>query len=450
MVAHPSSEDRLKALLKGNGNTNNNKSSTPQQNYTEVNIGGHISPVANIKVVGVGGAGNNAVNRMIDAGVEGIEFIAINTDAQALFTSKAPTRINIGRATTRGLGAGANPEIGKKSAEESSEEIKNALAGADMVFVTCGLGGGTGTGAAPVVAEQAKSIGALVVGVVTKPFAFEGQRRGTVAYEGFNNLRDKVDTLITIPNDKILTIIDKKTPLMEAFSVADEILTQGVQGVSDLITRPGLINVDFADVRSVMENAGSALMGIGYGSGENRAIDAARAAIESPLLELSINGAKGLLLNITGGTDLSMFEVDEASRMITESCDPDANIIFGTSIDEAYTGEIKITVIATGFSEETHAQLASNSRGFGQSRIFGNSSAAQNTPEPSTTPSLFRNNHNQNTHGSQNPHTRPTASHSPNHFASQQNHTNQQNTNQNSNNTQSDVEIPAFLRNRMK
>lgn len=237
---------------------------------------------------------------MIDSGIEGIEFIAINTDAQALFASKAKTKINIGRATTRGLGAGANPDIGKKAAEESSEEIKNALSGADMVFVTCGLGGGTGTGAAPVVAELAKSIGALVVGVVTKPFTFEGQRRTTQAYEGFNTLKDKVDTLITIPNDRILTIIDKKTPLMEAFSVADEILTQGVQGVSDLITHPGLINVDFADVCSVMKDAGSALMGIGYGSGENRAIDAARAAIESPLLELSINGANGLLLNITG------------------------------------------------------------------------------------------------------------------------------------------------------
>lgn len=352
--------DRLKELLKNNLNP-----PTPpappafRKSAFEVEMS-NISPVANIKVVGVGGAGNNAVNRMIDAGVEGIEFIAINTDAQALFNSKASTRINIGRATTRGLGAGANPDIGKKSAEESSEEIKNALAGADMVFVTCGLGGGTGTGAAPVVAELAKSLGALVVGVVTKPFSFEGARRTAQAYDGFNHLKEKVDTLITIPNDKILSIIDKKTPLTEAFSVADDILTNGVQGVSDLITRPGLINVDFADVRSVMENAGSALMGIGYGSGENRAIDAARAAIESPLLELSINGAKGLLLNITGGNDLSMFEVDEASRMITESCDPNANIIFGTSIDDAYTGEIKITVIATGFSEETNAQATTN------------------------------------------------------------------------------------------
>ncbi len=262
-----------------------------------------------------------------------------------------------------------------------------------MVFVTCGLGGGTGTGAAPVIAEIAKSLGALVVGVVTKPFAFEGQRRSSQAFEGFEVLRSKVDTLITIPNDKILSIIDKKTPLLEAFHVADEILKQGVQGVSDLITHPGLINVDFADVRSVMENAGSALMGIGYGSGESRAIDAARSAIESPLLELSINGAKGLLLNITGGSDLSMFEVDEASRLITESCDPNANIIFGTSIDERYTGEIKITVIATGFSEETNAQIGSLSRGgFGQSRLFGtpnNNQAFSNQQQRSPAQSSF-------------------------------------------------------------
>ena len=365
-----SSEDRLKKLLRTNLNPTPVSTPAPQS-HVEVNVG-YISPVANIKVVGVGGGGNNAVNRMIESGIEGIEFIAVNTDAQALFTSKAPTRINIGRATTRGLGAGANPDTGKKAAEESSEEIKQALTGADMVFITCGLGGGTGTGAAPIIAEIAKSLGALVVGVVTKPFAFEGQRRSAQAFEGFERLKEKVDTLITIPNDKILSIIDKKTPLLEAFHVADEILKQGVQGVSDLITHPGLINVDFADVRSVMENAGSALMGIGYGSGENRSIEAARSAIESPLLELSINGAKGLLLNITGGTDLSMFEVDEASRLITEACDPNANIIFGTSIDEQYTGEIKITVIATGFSEETNAQLGSMNRGgFGQSGIFG-------------------------------------------------------------------------------
>lgn len=378
-TASSSSEDRLKKLLRTNTSPIQNPPSLPQS-HVEVNVG-YISPVANIKVVWVGGGGNNAVNRMIESGIEGIEFIAVNTDAQALFTSKAPTRINIGRATTRWLGAGANPETGKKAAEESSEEIKQALVGADMVFITCGLWGGTGTGAAPVIAEIAKSLGSLVVGVVTKPFAFEGQRRSAQAFDGYEKLKEKVDTLITIPNDKILSIIDKKTPLLEAFHVADEILKQGIQGVSDLITHPGLINVDFADVRSVMENAGSALMGIGYGSGENRAIEAARSAIESPLLELSINGAKWLLLNITGGTDLSMFEVDEASRLITEACDQNANIIFGTSIDERYTGEIKITVIATGFSEETNAQLGSMSRwGFGQSGIFGKSPISHQSP----------------------------------------------------------------------
>ena len=379
-----SSEDRLKKLLRTNLNPQPSQPSQLSQSHVEVNVG-YISPVANIKVVGVGGGGNNAVNRMIESGIEGIEFIAVNTDAQALFTSKAPTRINIGRATTRGLGAGANPEKGKKAAEESSEEIKQVLTGADMVFITCGLGGGTGTGAAPVIAEIARWLGALVVGVVTKPFSFEWPARISKAYEGYEALKDKVDTLITIPNDKILTIIDKKTPLIEALHVADEILKQWVQGVSDLITHPGLINVDFADVRSVMENAGSALMGIGYGSGENRAIEAARAAIESPLVELSINGAKWLLLNITGGTDLSMFEVDEASRLITEYCDPNANIIFGTSIDEKYTGEIKVTVIATGFSEETNAQLSGMSRGgLGQSGIFGRSQMPQaRNPEAS-------------------------------------------------------------------
>lgn len=441
-MALNNSEDRLKALLKNSINP-----PAPQKNthsvHTEINMSG-ISPVANIKVIGVGGAGNNAVNRMIESGIEGIEFIAINTDAQALFTSKAKTKINIGRATTRGLGAGANPDVGKKAAEESSEEIKNALAGADMVFVTCGLGGGTGTGAAPVVAELAKSLGALVVGVVTKPFTFEGQRRTTQAYEGFNHLREKVDTLITIPNDRILNIIDKKTPLMEAFSVADEILTQGVQGVSDLITHPGLINVDFADVCSVMQDAGSALMGIGYGSGENRAIDAARAAIESPLLELSINGAKGLLLNITGGNDLSMFEVDEASRMITESCDPNANIIFGTSIDEAYTGEIKITVIATGFSEETNLNTTGRSN-FNTKNNFQNTTNKVTTTPDVTQPSIFRNNTNNPTVNNPVSHNNYTVN---NNYSQPNPQPIQQPINPNTVN-QNDVEIPAFLRNRI-
>jgi len=339
-------EDRLKNLLSGNGST-----STWVE---EVSLSGSISPVAKIKVIWVGGGWNNAVNRMIEAGLEWVEFIAMNTDAQALYSSLAPTKINIGKMITGGLWAWSDPEIGKKAAEESSEDIKNALEWADMVFITCGLGWGTGTWAAPVIAEIAKELGALTVWVVTKPFSFEGQNRMGKSLDGYDALKEKVDTLITIPNDKILSIIDKKTPLLEAFSIVDEVLNQWVQGISDLITQPGLINVDFADVRSVMRNAGSALMWIGYGSGENRAVEAARAAIDSPLLELSIAWAKGLLFNITWGTDLSMFEVDEAAKVITESIDSDANIIFGSTIREDYEGEIKITVVATWFDENSN------------------------------------------------------------------------------------------------
>lgn len=311
-----------------------------------------VTPLACIKVIGIGGGGGNAINRMISAKLEGVDFISVNTDAQALYHSQAPHRINIGRATTRGLGAGANPSVGKKAAEESSEEIKALLSGADMVFITCGMGGGTGTGAGPVIADIARELGALTVGVVTRPFSFEGSRRNEVGMQGIEELKQKVDTLITIPNDRILSIIDKKTPLIDAFVVVDDVLRQGIQGIADLITVHGMINVDFADVRTIMQNAGSALMGIGYGSGENRAVEAARAAIESPLLELSISGAKGVLFNITGGNDLSMFEVDEAAKIITEAADPNANIIFGAVINESYTGEIKCTVIATGFDEE--------------------------------------------------------------------------------------------------
>lgn len=310
-----------------------------------------MSPIANIKVVGVGGGGCNAVNRMATADFLNVEFVAVNTDAQSLFHSMAGSKVHIGMDATRGLGAGADPNIGKTAAEESVEDLKLSLKGADMVFITCGLGGGTGTGAAPVVAQIARELGALTVGVVTKPFSFEGQQRGKKAMTGYEELAKNVDTLITIPNDRILSIIDRKTPLTDAFSVVDEVLRQGVQGIADLITLHGLINVDFADVRSIMKDAGSALMGIGYGAGENRAIEAAKAAIESPLLEQSINGAKGILFNITGGSDLSMYEVDEAAKTITEAADPDANIIFGAVINEKYTGEMKITVIATGFSD---------------------------------------------------------------------------------------------------
>jgi len=342
------SHDKLKDILGWKGTTG------PE----ELNIGGYISPIAKIKVVWVWGGWNNAVNRMIETGFEWVDFIAVNTDSQALYTSNAPKKITIGKATTKGLWAGSDPEIGQKAAEESSEELRSALDGADMVFITCGLWGGTGSWAAPVIAEISKELGILTVWVVTKPFSFEGQRRMTKAGEAFENLREKVDTLITIPNDKILSIIDKKTPLLDAFSIVDEVLNQGVQGVSDLIVQPGLINVDFADVKSVMMDAGSALMGIGYGSGENRAVEAARSAIDSPLLELSVAGAQWVLFNVTWGTDLSMFEVDEAAKIITEYADPDANIIFGASINDNYTGEIKITVVATGFDEESNEKFS--------------------------------------------------------------------------------------------
>lgn len=305
-----------------------------------------------IRVTGIGGSGGNTVNRMIQVKVRGVDFIAINADAQALNQSQAPTKIQIGKETTKGLGAGADVELGRKSIEENKEEVYEALKGSDMVFVTYGAGGGTGTGGGPMVAQIAKELGALTVGVVTKPFSFEGMRRRKVAELGIEELKDKVDTLITIPNDRLLQVIDKKTSLWDAFGIVDDVVRQGVQGISDIITLPGIINVDFADVRTIMADAGSALMGIGRASGDNRSMEAARAAIDSPLLELSIDGAKGILFNITGGPDLGMYEIDEAAKAITEASDPDANIIFGATIDEAMAGEVKITVIATGFEGE--------------------------------------------------------------------------------------------------
>lgn len=311
-----------------------------------------IETFATIKVIGVGGSGGNAVKRMIEAKLKGIEFVAINTDAQALAHNEAPIKIQIGKETTKGLGSGSDVEVGRKSVEENKDEVYEAIKGSDMVFVTYGSGGGTGTGAGPTVAAIAKELGALTVGVVTKPFSFEGARRRKVANLGIEELRDKVDTLITIPNDRLLQVIDKKTSLFDAFGVVDDVLRQGVQGISDLITLHGIINVDFADVRTIMADAGSALMGIGRGSGDNRAIEAARAAIDSPLLELSIEGARGILFNITGGPDLGMYEIDEAAKAITEAADSEANIIFGAIIDEAMAGEVKITVIATGFESE--------------------------------------------------------------------------------------------------
>lgn len=308
-----------------------------------------IEHYAEIKVIGVGGGGTNAVNRMIAAGLRGVDFIAVNTDAQALLLSQAPYRIQIGEKLTKGLGAGANPEIGEKAGQESRDEILKALKGADMVFVTAGMGGGTGTGAAPIVAECAKEVGALTVGVVTKPFTFEGRRRQIQAEQGTSNLKSKVDTLITIPNDRLLQVVDKKTSILEAFRFADDVLRQGVQGISDLIAVPGLINLDFADVKTIMQETGTALMGIGTGSGENRAVQAAQAAIKSPLLETSIEGARGVLLNITGGTSLGLYEVNEAAAIIAEAADPEANIIFGAVIDEKMQDDVRVTVIATGF-----------------------------------------------------------------------------------------------------
>ena len=310
-----------------------------------------IENFALIKVVGVGGGGSNAVNRMIRAELMGVEFIAVNTDAQALLLSDAPHKIRIGDKVTKGLGAGADPSIGRKAAEDDSEKLYEALKEADMIFVTAGMGGGTGTGGAPVIAEIAKDIGALTVAVVTKPFGFEGAKRKLLAEQGISDLVDKVDTLITIPNDRLLQLVEKRTSMVDAFRIVDDVLRQGVQGISDLITVPGLINLDFADVKTIMTNAGSALMGIGHGTGETRAADAARQAIQSPLLEQSIDGARGVLFTITGGPDLALFEVNEAAEIIHAAADPEANIIFGAVIDDRMGQDVKISVIATGFDQ---------------------------------------------------------------------------------------------------
>ncbi|HRA48076.1 MAG TPA: cell division protein FtsZ, partial [Thermomicrobiales bacterium] len=306
---------------------------------------------ARIKVIGVGGAGGNAINRMVDAGVDGIEFVSVNTDGQALLTSKAPLAVRIGDKLTKGLGAGGRPEVGQRAAEESSEGIAQIVKGADMVFITAGMGGGTGTGASPVIAALAKQAGALTVGVVTRPFEFEGNRRSRSADDGVNALRENVDALITIPNERLLTVVDPKTSVEEAFQIADEVLHQGIAGISDLITKPGMINLDFADVRTIMKDAGSALMSIGYGSGENRTIDAAKQAIESPLLETSIQGATGVLYSIAGGRNLTLLETSEAAEIIRAAVDEDAEIIYGTSIDESLGDMVRITLIATGFDE---------------------------------------------------------------------------------------------------
>jgi len=316
------------------------------------------SYLAVIKVVGIGGGGSNAVSRMVEAGVAGVEFVAVNTDAQALLMTDADVKIHIGSKATRGLGAGADPRVGIAAAQESRDELKEALKGADMIFVTAGEGGGTGTGGAPIVAEIGRELEALTVGVVTRPFAFEGRLRADQAEQGVQTLRDNVDTLIVIENDRLLQVVERSTPMTDAFRMVDDILRQGVQGITDLITVPGLINLDFADVRTIMRDAGSALMGIGVGRGENRAVEAARSAISSPLLETSLDGATGILLNITGGPDLGLAEVDEAAQVVTSAADPNANVIFGAVIDEGMGDDVRVTAIATGFGGRSRRRRA--------------------------------------------------------------------------------------------
>ncbi|MER3409046.1 MAG: cell division protein FtsZ [Thermoleophilia bacterium] len=318
--------------------------------------------VAVIKVVGVGGGGTNAVNRMVDAGLAGVEFIGVNTDAQALLMSDADVKIHIGENVTRGLGAGADPEIGRAAALESRDELKEALKGADMVFITAGEGGGTGTGGAPVIAELANEVGALTVGVVTRPFSFEGRRRAEVAERGIAELAERVDTIIVIENDRLLQVVDRQTSVVEAFRLADDVLRQGVQGITDLITIPGLVNLDFADVRTIMRDAGTAMMGVGSARGENRVVEAAKQAVSSPLLEASVEGATGILLNITGSKDIGLFEVNEAAEVVTSASDADANIIFGAVIDDALEDEVRVTVIATGFGERRRRRLRARAR----------------------------------------------------------------------------------------
>ncbi len=345
-----------------------------------------LDGTATIKVIGVGGAGNNAVNRIVEAGIRNVEFVAVNTDRQALSLSKANSKIQIGEKLTRGLGAGANPDIGAQAAEESRAEVAEALKGADMVFVTAGMGGGTGTGAAPIVAQTAKEMGILTIGVVTKPFTFEGKKRLFQADRGIDNLKGKVDTLVVIPNDKLLQVIDRKTSIVEAFRMADDVLRQGVQGISDLIAVPGLINLDFADVKTIMLNQGMAHMGIGRASGENRAEDAAKQAIQAPLLVTSIEGARGVIINITGGSDIGLHEANTAAELVQRSADPEANIIFGTVTDDSMGDEIQITVIATGFEKEDERRASLDDLVKNRWNERGNTNTMSRTSSISSTP----------------------------------------------------------------
>lgn len=395
-----------------------------------------VETFARIKVVGVGGSGSNAVSRMIECKMTGVEFISINTDAQDLHHCKAKEKIHIGKNLTKGLGAGMNPELGRQAAEENRDEIHEALKGSNMIFVVYGAGGGTGSGAGPIVAEAAKEAGALTVGVVTKPFSFEGRQRLAIAEESIENLRDRVDTLITVQNDKLLQVIDRNTSLVNAFQIVDDVLRQGVQGISDLITKAGIINVDFADVRSVTQDSGSALMGIGMASGDNRAVQAARQAINSPLLDISIDGAKGVLFNITGGPDLSMMEVNEAAGVITENIDPNARIIFGASIDETMKkGDIKITVVATGFEEGDVA-----GRAFEKNKVFVGQSKKEDFTKPE--PIFVKN---------------PEKKKETNYFSHdrireddyEKTQTEETKNNQEELSTADDLEIPAFIRRKM-
>lgn len=350
-----------------------------------------IESFARIKVLGIGGSGTNAVNRMSELGIKGVEFIAINTDAQALHNNQADVKVHIGKNITKGLGSGMNPDLGRQAAEESIEELEEVVDNADMIFITCGLGGGTGTGASPIVAELAKNKGVLTVAVVTRPFSFEGSKRKEVSEAGYDNLKDKVDAIIAIHNDRILQIIDKKTSLIDAFKTVDEVLRQGISGISDLITTHGIVNADFADVKAIMQDAGSAMMGIGRASGETRAAEAARLAVSSPLLDMSLDGAKGVLFNITGGRDLGMFEIDEAAKVITKNIDPDAKVKFGAVVDESLGDEIRITVIATGFDSASRSGMMASfdepKKSFLNTNIF---SSQQPKSEPAPAPEVRR------------------------------------------------------------
>lgn len=351
-----------------------------------------VENFAQIKVIGVGGGGSNAVNRMIESGISGVEFIAVNTDGQALLLSQAPHRIRIGDKLTRGLGAGGNPEVGAKAAEESIDEVRESIRGSDMVFITAGLGGGTGTLASSVVARVAREEGALTIGVVTRPFGFEGSRRAENARVGLGALQDEVDTLIVIPNDRLLQLVDKRVSIQEAFKTADDVLRQGIQGISELITQPGLINLDFADVRTIMSQGGAALMAVGVGKGDNRATEAAQAAIASPLLDITIDGARGVLFNITGGADLSLFEVNEAAEIIRGTTDPNANIIFGAVIDPSMQDELRITVIATGFEQQARQQALPRAANQGRQMPVQHNPMTQQPPHQAQAPQAPQNN----------------------------------------------------------